>query len=592
VRQCNARVSRLRRVGAAWLLAWYLFSTAACERQTSAVAAERDVLPGATPVTFVDAAGTTGLDFVHVNGMTGQFYYPELFGPGVALLDFDNDGDLDVFVTQGSALGATAHGSASSSGAMAGKRGGRLYRNEFVEKHTLTFTDVTEQAGLATAGYGMGAATGDFNNDGCLDLLVTALEGTQLFRNNCNGTFTDVSAASGVGVPGWTVSATFVDYDRDGWLDLFVGAYMRYSVTADEHCFGMGGDRVYCPPAAYQPRRSRLYHNQRNGTFIDVTDAALTGGDFGPTLGIVAADFNADGWPDVYVANDSQPDQLWINAGNGTFVNRALLAGTAYNADGHATASMGVDAGDFDNDGDDDILHTNLVGEGDTLLVNDATGTFADESKSRGLFLPSLRHTGFGAAWVDIDNDGWLDIFSTNGGVRTIEEGAARRKDPFPYRERKQLLLNLHNGRFGDITDRAGAPFQSVEVGRGAAFGDIDNDGDIDIVVGATNGSLQLLINQTGNRRHWIGLRLLGVDGRRDALGARVAIARTGQPTVTRRVRTDGSYGSASDARVLAGLGSSAVDPTVRVTWPDGRTDEWRDLRVDAYTTLREGTGR
>ena len=583
-----------RRCSTVFLFIICATAVAACRRETSIAAAETAGLRADHPVDFVDVAAAAGLDFSHFNGMSGQFYYPELFGPGVALLDFDNDGDLDLFVTQGRLLGTSGLNHALFPWPEKIALGGRLYRNELGGEgsDTVRFTDLTERAGIKTAGYGMGAATGDYNNDGCVDLLVTAVEATQLFRNNCDGTFTDVSVPSGLAAQGWTVSATFFDYDRDGWLDLFVGAYMRYSVNTDEHCFGMGGDRIYCPPAAYQPRRSRLYHNQGNGTFADVTDPGLKGGDFGPALGVVAADFNADGWADLYVANDSQADQLWINAGDGTFANKALLAGAAYNADGRATASMGVDAGDFDNDDDEDVVHTNLIGEGDTLLVNDGRGTFTDESKQRGIFLPSLRHTGFGAGWLDVDNDGWLDIFAANGAVRTLEEGAARRNDPFPYRERKQLFVNSRNGHFEDATDRAGGPFRSLEVGRGAAFGDLDNDGDIDIVVGATNGALQLLINRSGNHQHWLGLRLVGRDGHRDALGARVTVVRAGQPTLTRRVRTDGSYGSASDPRVLFGLGSSAAAPTLRVTWPDGKIENWQGLHVDEYTTLREGAGK
>ena len=560
-------------------------------RASNAVSPQR-----AEPEWFVDHAKEAGLDFVHFNGMSGEFYYPELFAPGVALFDYDNDGDLDVFVVQGQMLGHKAIDKALFPPKDQRPPKGRLYRND-LDVHedgtrTLHFTDVTEESGLNTRGYGMGVAAGDFNNDGCVDIYVTSLSQGQLFRNNCDGTFTDVSQQSGTDDRSWSVSASFVDYDRDGWLDLFVGNYMDYRIEADEHCFGMAGDRLYCPPATYRPKRSRLYHNNRNGKFTDVTEKALVGGDFGPALGIATADFNGDGWIDVYVANDSQPDQLWINQHDGTFKNSALLAGAAFNADGHSTASMGVDAADFDADGDEDVFHTNLIGESDTLLVNDGAGVFVDEARHRGLYLASLRHTGFGAGFIDVDNDGWLDILAVNGAVRILEEGLARVKDPFPYRERKQLFLNVGNGKFDDVTDRGGAVFKSADVGRGAAFGDVDNDGRTDVLVGNNNGPIQLLINSGPTRNHWVGLKLVGRETGRDMLGARVSIARGAAPTQWRRLRSDGSYASANDPRILVGLGPSSEAPTIGVTWPGGRVEQFGDVPVDRYTTLKEGSSK
>jgi hypothetical protein len=387
------------------------------------------------------------------------------------------------------------------------------------------------------------------------------------------------------------VSAAFLDYDRDGWLDLYVGSYLRYTIAGATKCFSPSGARDYCTPNSYKPLPGRLFHNNRNGTFTDTTAASRIASEFGPALGVSTADFNGDGWIDLYVANDSQPNQLWINQHDGTFRNTALLAGAALTQEGKAEASMGVDAGDFDNDGDEDLFVTEQTGEGHNLFVNDGSGSFDDRSARSGLAAASLGYTGFGTAWFDYDNDGWLDLLTANGAVQTIQ-ALAQARDPFPLHQRKQLFHNLGNGRFEDVTASAGAVFQLSEVGRGAAFGDIDNDGDTDIVIANNNGPLRLLINNVGNRKHWVGLRLVAGSRPRDVLGARVAIVRRNGPTLWRRARADGSYASASDPRVLAGLGNSTETPTVRVTWPDGRTDEWANTAIDRYTTLTETRGK
>ena len=310
--------------------------------------------------------------------MSGEFYYPEIMPPGVALFDYDNDGDLDVFVVQGQMLGSKPIASAKPQPRGPLPLTGRLFRNDLQVAadgtRTLHFTDVTAASGIVTHGYSMGVATGDFNNDGCIDLYVTSLGRNQLFRNNCDGTFTDVSKASRTDDDGWSISAAFVDYDRDGWLDLFVGNYLNYSLEANIHCFSLSGSLDYCPPHVYRAHPSHLYHNNRDGTFTDVTVAAGMSREFGPALGVSTADFNGDGWIDIYVANDGQPNQLWINQHNGTFKNTALLSGAALSPEGEAKSSMGVDAGDFDNDGDEDLFITELTGQGDDLYVNDGHG--------------------------------------------------------------------------------------------------------------------------------------------------------------------------------------------------------------------------
>ena len=543
---------------------------------------------------FTDAASQSGLTFTHFNGMSGDFLYPEIMPPGVALFDYDNDGDLDVFIVQGRMLGNKPLGNALFPPRDQSLPGGRLFRNDLQVqadgRRALRFTDVTGGSRLDAVGYGMGAATGDVDNDGCIDLYVTNLGPNQLFRNNCNGTFTDVTKASGTAGSGWSVSASFVDVDRDGRLDLFVGHYLNYHVAGNIQCFGMAGGPDYCPPHVYTAQPSRLYHNNGDGTFSDATAAAGMAAEFGPALGVATADFNGDRWIDIYVANDGQPNQLWINQRNGTFKNTALLAGAALSADGEAKSSMGVDAGDFDNDGDDDLFITELTGQGVDLYVNNGSAVFEEQSARTGLRIASLPSTGFGTAWLDVDNDGWLDLLTVNGAV-TQNPGAAARHEPFSLQQRKQLFRNTGQGRFEEITDRAGAVFRQADVSRGAAFGDIDNDGDVDVVVGNASGPLRLLVNNIGQQKHWIGLRLVGQPTRRDMVGARVAVVRPDGVTRWRRARSDGSYASANDPRVLVGLGELSAPPTVRVQWPDGGVEEWRGVAIDRYTTLSAGTG-
>jgi hypothetical protein len=528
---------------------------------------------------FVDRAEETGIRFTHANGMSGTFAYPEIIGSGAAMFDMDNDGDLDVFLVQ--YVGES-----------------RLFRND-LSNGRLAFTDVTATSGIVTHGNGMGVAAGDFNNDGCVDLYLTYVGTNQLYRNNCDGTFTDVSKASRTDTTGWSVSASWVDYDRDGWPDLFVGSYVRWNEAAGAPCHAASGRPDYCSPNVYQPLPSRLYHNNRDGTFTDVTAKAGLAAEYGPALGASTADFDNDGWMDIYVANDGQANQLWINGHDGTFRNAGSRSGASLDAGGKAKGSMGVDAGDFDNDGDEDLFMTELTGEGANFFVNQGGAAFEERGVSSRLNSLTASRTGFGAAWLDVDNDGWLDLLTVNGAVQTIE-ALARVKDPFPFHQRKQLVRNTGNGRFEDATDRAGPAFELSEVGRGAAFGDIDNDGDVDVLVNNNNGVPRLLINNVGNRNHWMGLRLVirspegsrSGFGSRDAIGARVQITREDGTSLWRRARADGSYASANDPRVLAGLGQSARAPRVRVIWPDGKTEEWNAVEADRYTTLNEGTGR
>ena len=536
-------------------------------------------------VVFKEVAEQAGLRFQHYNGMTGKFYLPEITGSGGALFDFDNDGDLDVFLVQGNVLEPNTQ----PGNTMFPWRGpesprGRLFRND-LRSGKLTFTDVTQQSGIVATGYGMGVAVGDINNDGLPDLYVTNLGSNQMYLNKGEGKFTDVTKESGTDDPRWSTSASFFDYDRDGWLDLMVVNYADFSVANSPNCYAATTAKDYCTPRVFRAPGNRLFHNRGNGVFEDVTVSAGISKEFGHGLGIVTADFNNDGWIDIYVANDGDQSQLWINQKNGTFVNDALLAGAAVNRNGQTEAGMGVDVGDFDGNGTDDIFVTHLMDETNTLFVNSGNAVFEDRTREAGLGMPGRRFTGFGTFFFDYDNDGWLDLFVANGAVQLLPE-LVRQKNPFPLGQPNQLFRNNGKGSFVEIMDQA--ELEPLEVSRGTAMGDIDNDGDTDVLVTNNNGPVRLLLNQVGSQNHWLGLRLVGKSGR-DMLGAQVEIVVDEKNTLRRRVRTDGSYLSGNDPRVLVGLGQVSKVKAVRVVWPSGTVEEWKDLRVDQYTMLREG---
>jgi hypothetical protein len=544
--------------------------------------------PGAL---FRDVAEQTGLRFHHFTGATGQYYMPEIMGAGVALFDYDSDGDLDIYLVQGEVLEPGKLPVEARFPLPEGHPpGNRLFRNELVPTGKLSFTDVTEQSGAGVRGYGMGAAAGDYNNDGHPDLYVTSFGRNVLLRNNGDGTFTDVTREAGVDDPRWSTSAAFFDYNGDGRLDLFVANYLDFTVRGNKLCRAPTGERDYCTPRAYEPVTDKLFRNDGNGKFTDVSLSSRAGSIPGPGLGVAITDVNQDGWPDIFVANDAAANFLWINQRDGTFRELARQAGTAYSEDGIAKAGMGVTAGDFDGNGHEDILVVNLTGEGATLFQNEGGGQFMDRSLALGIGPATYAFTGFGVEWFDFDNDGWLDLFVANGAVTIIE---AQRGRSYPFAQRNLLLQNPGAGkRFEDISARAGAALALSEVSRGAAFGDVDNDGGVDIVVTNNNGPVRLLRNEAGSGHGWLQVRLAGVKSNRMGLGARVGLFRNGAPPLWRRAHTDSSYLSANDSRVHFGLGEWRRIDRLEVRWPGGKQESWTGLEADRIVTITEGAGR
>ena len=551
-------------------------------KQTASSTAERPL--------FRDATAETGLEFHHYAALSGRHLVAEIMGSGVALFDADGDGDLDLFFVQGGPLlkGAPApkdfplrHPEPSD----------RLYRNDLAGGR-LRFTDVTAGSGFTGGEPGMGVATGDIDNDGDVDLYVTQVGPDRLWRNRGDGTFEDFTKKSGAGDPRFSVPATFFDYDRDGDLDLFVGNYLDEDFANPKVCRSASGAIDICGPSSYPAEPDSLWRNRGDGTFENVTTRAGLPGRYGPALGVVAADLDLDGWLDLYVANDQANNQMWMNRGDGTFEDRALLAGTAVNAEGLAQASMGLLANDFDGDGDDELFMTHLTGETNTFYRNDGRGLFTDTTPMSGLGPLSRFFTGFGVVPVDAENDGDLDLFIVNGAVRAIEE-QEKAGDPYPYHQRKVLFLNSGASVFTEVTP-AKLPLLAVsEVGRGLAVGDLDNDGDLDVVLANNNGPGRIYLSETGQDSGWIGFRLTDESGRIDQLGARAGLERPGKSTLWRRVAADGSYASANDPRLLFGLGDDRAVGDLTVWWPDGQRERFpaAGLAAGKYQTVRRGSG-
>ena len=550
----------------------------------------RDIRAGATPAhletsPFSDVTDAVGLDFVNFNGMSGEKYFVEMMGSGGGFIEYDDDGDLDIYLVQGHPLPLTADAPHRH----------RLYRNDLEitpdGSRSVRFTDVTAAAGIDARGYGMGITTGDYDNDSWTDLYVYNWGSNQLWRNEGDGTFTDVTQRSGVDDPRWSTGAAFFDFDLDGWLDLVVVNYVSYSLETDQPCYAQSGRRDYCAPDPYPAEADRLFRNRGDGTFEDVTLRMGLAPAHGQAMAVVTADLNLDGWPDIYVTNDRMENYLWVNQEGRRFENQAALAGAAVNASGMPEASMGLVAADFDSDGDDDLFVTHLNRETNTYYVNEGDGLFEDRTRRSGLGLPSRLYTSFGIAPIDYDNDGRLDLFVASGEVQNLPD-QAERGDPLPLRQKNQLYRNLGEGRFQEITPQDDPLFDLEEVSRGVAYGDVDGDGDSDILLYNNNGPARLLRNDVGQDNSWIGLRLIGANGGRDMLGARVEIVRRNEPRLWRRVHVAGSYCSAHDPRVLVGLGDADAVEAVRVHWPGGAVEEWPDLEIRRYHELVQGQGQ
>ncbi|MFQ5527690.1 MAG: CRTAC1 family protein [Thermoanaerobaculia bacterium] len=527
---------------------------------------------------FLETAAETGLEFTHFNGMSGERYFAEIAGSGAALFDYDNDGDLDVYFAQGSMLGAKSLEEALFPPAAEPRD--RLFRNDLrpdgESGSTMRFVDVTEASDIEAPGYGIGVAAGDIDNDGWTDLYVTNLGPNQMLRNNGNGTFSDVTASTGTGDRRWGISAAFLDYDGDGWLDLYVANYVEFRVALDKQCVSPTGSRDYCGPLAYTAEPDRLYRNRGDGTFDDVTTKLGIDRELRSGLGVVTGDFNSDGWVDIYVANDQMPNILWMNQKDGTLVNDALLAGCAVNETGLPEASMGVVVGDLNGDGYEDIFMSHLSRETNTIYLNDGTGFFTDGSRTSGLGMPSFKYTGFGIAILDYDLNGAQDLYVADGAVNLIEE-LARTGDPYPLEQPDQLFRNSGGGRFEDVTARAGEVFERREVGRGVSVGDLDLDGDPDLIVANNTGPAWLLENSIGaGEGSWLSARLLERPAGRDQLGTKLTLA-AGDERWFRRIATDGSYASANSVWADFGLGAEpgmgSVD--LRADWIGGGVSEW-----------------
>lgn len=522
---------------------------------------------------LADVTRAAGIDFQHRTGTFGAKYLPETLGPGCAFLDFDGDGLLDILILNGSEW--PGHGRGQSPGL-------RLYRNN----GNGTFTDVTQKAGLAVPLYGMGVAVGDFNNDGFPDIYVTAVGQSRLFQNTGRGTFLDVTQKSGLmGRTGLSTSAMWFDYDRDGLLDLFVCNYVQWSPDHDVFCSVDGKNKSYCTPEAYHGATCWLFRNRGNGTFEDVTAKSGIFDASSKSLGVAMLDLSGDGWPDLFVANDTQPNKLYRNLKNGTFEDIAVQAGVAFSEDGKARAGMGVDAADFDNSGTTGIAITNFDDEMMALYRGGKGGTFTDVAGRSGISVPSRRRLGFGCCFADMNLDGNLDLVAVNGH---IDETVRNIAGNHGYAQPPHLFLNNGKGAFRDVAAEVGGGFATPRVGRGLAYGDFDGDGDVDLLVTTNGGPAYLYRNDVATGAKSLRLKLRGVRTNRDAIGAMVRIT-TPDGTQTRTVKTGSSYLSQSELALTFGLGRRDKAERVVVEWPGNGTQEFTGVSAGRYELVEGG---
>lgn len=522
---------------------------------------------------FEDVTRAAGIHFAHNNGAFGKKWLPETMGPGFGFIDYDNDGWQDILFVNGTDW--PGHGSRRSTLA--------LYHNN----QNGTFTDVTQKAGLAVEMYGMGVTVGDFDNDGRDDIFITALGQNHLFHNNGNGTFTDVTKQAGLWGPNeFSTSAAWVDYDRDGKLDLVVANYVQWSPETDIYCALDGKTKSYCTPESYKGTSVRLWHNRGDGTFEDATQKAGLYDISSKSLGIAVLDANQDGWPDLLISNDTQPNKLYINNGNGTFSEKGVASGIAFSEDGVARAGMGVDAADYDRTGASSVVITNFSNQMLSLYHNERNGLFVDEAPQSDVGHASLLTLGFGCFFFDYDLDGWQDLYVANGH---IEDAIERVQPRVRYAEPPHLFHNLANGKFREVTDSAGAAFAKPRVARGAAYGDINNDGAPDIVV-ATNGGPAILFRNTGATNHSLRIKLIGTKSNRDGIGTDVRVT-AGTDIQTKTLRSGSSYLSSSELVLTFGLGTHTQAEAIEIRWPSGQVDQLKNVASDQIITIKEKEG-
>ena len=529
---------------------------------------------------FEDATARSGIRFRHAASKTQEKYLPESMGAGVAMFDYDNDGRLDLFFVNGAALRDPM-----PAGAIPDKTDPRYWNRLYRNNGDGSFTDVTDASGLRGEGYGMGVAAGDYNNDGFQDLYVTSLGQNRLYRNNGDGTFTDVTAKAGVAGAGWSVSAAFVDYDRDGHLDLIVTRYLDWDFSKNIYCGQRKpGYRSYCHPNEYQPVTHLVYHNNGDGTFTDVSKKSGLGAVPSKGLGLAINDFDRDGWPDIVVANDSFPEQLFRNNRDGTFTDVAVELGMAYDEDGKTFAGMGLDFADYNNDGWPDVFIDALATQRYALFQSQKGKAFNYVSGQSGIGAATLNHSGWGAKLFDYDNDGFRDLLVVQGHVM---DNIELTEPPLRYRE-TLLLMHNRNGKFEDVSRQIGPPFQVPLAARGAAFGDLNNDGFLDVAINCNDGPPLILLNNGGSGNHWLLLNLRGTRSNRDAIGAHIRMVGASGREQFGYVSTAASYASSSDKRVHFGLGDDASARLVEITWPSGTVQRFENIKANQIWSVKE----
>jgi hypothetical protein len=529
---------------------------------------------------FENIAQKAGIHFRHEAGKTSQKYLPESMGSGVAMLDYNNDGLADLFFVNGAALRDPM-----PAGAKPDKSDPRYWNRLYKNNGDGTFTDTTQEAGLRGEAYGMGAAVGDFDNNGWPDLYVTNFGRNTLYRNNGDGTFTDVTEQAGVGGSGWSVSACFVDYDRDGWLDLIVTRYLDWDFSKNIYCGEkLAGYRAYCHPNEFKPTTHLVFHNNGDGTFSDVSKTCGLGAVPSKGLGIAINDFDRDGWPDIVIANDSFPEQLFRNNRDGTFTEVGADLGMAFDDDGRTFAGMGVDFADYNNDGWPDVFINALASQRYALFENKKGRTFDYVSGIVGVSRATASHSGWGATFIDYDNDGWKDLFVAQGHVMDnieLTQPSTRYREPL-------LLMRNQRGTFEDVSAASGDIFHAALAARGAAFGDLNNDGLLDVAINCNDGAAVVLMNRGGNANHWLLLNTIGSRSNRDGVGTAIRVVSMAGDEQHQFVSTAGSYASSSDKRVHFGLGQSSGARLIELTWPSGTVQQLQNIKADQVLTVRE----